>query len=373
MDKIKISLSGFGFIGRYHTIAYRSMPLCYDSFPISIELYKLLTSKNLVPGQTGYKEHVGSIKELCDTDILDICTPNFMHNIQIHEAVLLGIKHIYCEKPLYGQSIEEEKLWGIVQDKGITNQIAFNMRFLPAVLRAKKMLEDDLIGNVINFSCHMDHQSYINPDRPMTWRLEKDKSFGGALVDLGVHMIDLVHFLFGNIIEVRGYTNTVFKTRPSREGISSVTVDDFAHLDLILDNGSYGSLEVSKVAAGRDENTFIEICGTKGSIRIDVKKPDWPDVYLVKTGTWQQGGFRYDDVENDVKTIWPSNKFSLGWMMNSHMASLYGFIMNTTGKKLKYIAVPSFKDSLKACRVVEAAYISSEHKGNPELVKPVWG
>lgn len=368
MNKLKISLSGFGFIGRYHTIAYRAMPLCYDNFPCDIELYKLLTSKNKTPGETGYNEHVGNMKDLYDTDILDICTPNFMHGNQIREAANLGIKHIYCEKPLYGQSCEEDELSKIVRDKGITNQIAFMMRFLPAVVRAKRILEDGLIGEVINFSCRMDHQSYINPDRPMSWRLEKDKSFGGALVDLGVHMIDLVHFLLGNVMEVRGYTNTVYKTRPSKDGVSNVTVDDFAHLDLTLGSGSWGTLEVSKVAAGKDEHTFIEIYGTKGSIRVDVTKPDWPDVYLVKTNTWQQGGFKFDDAEEDLRTIWPSYKFNLGWMMNAHMASLYSFILYTMGKKLGYISLPSFEDSLKACKVLEAAYRSSERGGLTELV-----
>lgn len=360
MNRVKVSLSGFGFMGRFHTIAYRNMPLCYDKFPYIVELYKLQTSKDLNREHTGYLKHVKNLEDLSDTDILDICTPNYMHNEQISKAASHGIKNIYCEKPLYGSYDVETALTGLAESQGITTQVAFMMRFLPAVLRAKRIIDEGLIGKVINFNCRMNHESYINPNRAISWRLEKDKSFGGALVDLGVHVMDLIHFLLGGVSEVRGFTKTVYNERPSDKGLSSVNVDDFAHLELMLKSGAFGTLEVSKVAAGKHDDTGIEIFGTQGSIKVHVDNPDWPDVYLVKDSTLSNGGsLKFKDVEEDINTIYPTHKFSMSWMMNCHMASLYSFIMKTQGDKLKYINLPTFEDSSKACRVLEAAYKSS--------------
>lgn len=359
MNKINYSVAGFGYMGKLHTVAVRSMPLCYDDFPFYIIFDKLITSRELNTEYTGYKTHVKTLENL-HTDVIDICTPNFMHREQIEKAIACDIKNIYCEKPLTGIYEEEKLLVELVSVKEVNNQVGLVLRFLPAVVRAKRMLQDGLIGEIINFNCHMYHQSYLNPDRPISWRLQKEKSGGGAIVDLGIHLIDLVQYLLGPIKKVRGVTKTVINKRRSDRGISPVDVDDFAHLDLTLDRGICGVLEVSRLAAGKDEDTSFEIFGTEGSIKIDIKNPEWPEVCLWRENTRKQGGFvTYKEVEGDLKKIWPSGKFSLGWMVNCHMASLYNFLLKINGQQFQYIDPPDFEDAALACKILNTAYKSA--------------
>jgi predicted dehydrogenase len=364
MDKINVSLSGFGTIGKYHTLAYKCLPLCHEDIGCSINLYKLLTSKSLDKHITGFQIHTDNIEDLYDTDMLDICSPNFVHKEQIEKAVGMGIKNIYCEKPLSGISDEEKYLVQLANDNKITNQVALMMRFYPAVSRTKRLIEDGVIGKVINFNCHMYHQSYLDPKRPISWRLRKDKSSGGALVDLGIHMIDLVRYILGDIVETRAITSTVIKKRPCKEGYMDVDVDDFAHLDLVLKPGITGTLEVSRMAAGHGDDIIFQVFGTEGSITVDGKDFEWPVVYLLKDNTWLKGDFKkYFDVEDDIALLMPPSKFSLGWMMNAHMASIYSFILKLQGRKLKYITPACFEDSYQSSLILKAAYESAENGG----------
>lgn len=343
-------------MGRLHTIAYRSMPLCYENFNYNIVLYKLLTGKNTI-NNTGYEETICSLDDFAGTDILDICTPNFIHSEQVKAAVNIGIRNIYCEKPLTGFLKQEEELAKLAEDNNINTQMGFVLRFLPSVIRAKKLIEEGEIGDIISFNSHMYHSGYLNPQRPISWRLEKDKSGGGAFVDLGIHLIDLIHYILGYITDIRGYIKTFINERPFENMLKKVDVDDFAHMDLVVKDTIPGTLEVSRVAAGKGEDTCIEIFGTKGSIRIEPSKPDFPAVYLLKDNNWREGNYKlFEDVEKDISVLCPSSKYSLGWMINCHMASLYSFILKTNGVRFNYIDTPTFETSVNAVRIIEQGY-----------------
>lgn len=355
MKKVEISTVGFGCMGKLHTIAYRSMPICFPNFEYDIILKKLVTSQKL--NNTVYENVVDDIENIADTYIADICTPNFVHSTQIKKLIDMGVKNIYCEKPLAGDYEEERKLVSLVEKNNVKNQMGFVFRFLPAVIRGKKIIEEGIIGDIINFNCHMYHQSYLNPMRPISWRLKKSQSGGGALVDLGIHMIDLVHYILGPITNVKGYTKTYINKRPCGNSMEDVDVDDFAHLDLIVNDNINGTLEVSRVASGKGEDTLLEIYGTKGSIRIQSSKPETPSVYILKDNTWIDGQqFAFKEVEEDINTIWPSGKLSMGLMVNCHMASLYSFIASTFDKKFNYIQLPTFSSSKEAMKIIKSVY-----------------
>ena len=356
MNNINISTAGFGYMGRLHTVAYRSMPLCYENFNYDILLYKLLSGRKIF-NNAGYTETISSFNDLVGTDILDICTPNFMHSELVKNAISIGIKNIYCEKPLTGFLKEEEELVKLAEGNKLNTQIGFVLRFLPAVIRAKKLIEEGEIGDIINFNCHMYHSSYLNPQRPMSWRLEKNKSGGGALVDLGIHLIDLIHYVMGPVTDVKGYVKTFIDERPFDNKFKKVDVDDLAHMELVVNDSILGTLDVSRIAAGKGEDTCLEIFGTRGSLRIEPLKPEFPSVYLLKDNNRREGNYiLFPDVEKDISLLYPSSKYSLGWMVNCHMASLYSFIARINGVKFNYISTPTFEDSLNAIRIIERGY-----------------
>jgi predicted dehydrogenase len=357
LKTITVSTLGYGYIGKVHTIAYRSLPLCYLDFPYELVLKNIVTRQQFDEKPSLYENAVNTIDDMEKTDLADICTPNFVHKEEIEKLIGLGIKNIYCEKPLTGFYEDEKKMTQLAQSQNIYNQVALVLRFLPAVIRGKKIIEEGALGDIINFNCHMYHASYLDTMRPISWRLENAKSGGGALIDLGIHVIDTLRYVLGDVSSTRGYTKTVVKKRPCGGAIQDVDVDDFAHLELTVKDSICGSLEVSRVAAGATGELVLEIFGTKGTMLINSAQPDYPTVYSLSRGKWLAGGeYAFSDVEEDIRFLWPAEKFSMGWMTNIHMASIYSLLSIMQGKQFRFIQVPTFEDSLQAMKIIDSVY-----------------
>ncbi len=154
-------------------------------------------------------------------DVVDICTPNNLHYEQILAAAKRG-KHIYYEKPLCLNGAEAAALQTELADCKSIIQGAYVLRFSPpAVAKARALLKKDALGKIHSFRFTSYHSSYLNPDRPGAWRLKHATSGGGALMDLGSHLLDLLRFLLGEAVEVTSWFDTVVKTRrwpPRRSG-----------------------------------------------------------------------------------------------------------------------------------------------------------
>ena len=108
--------------------------------------------------------------------------------------------------------------------------------------------------------------------RPISWRLQKAVSGGGALADLGIHMIDMANYLLGEAAWISCRTRTFIAARPTAAGSSQmapVDVDDWALCLLGMKNQAEGSIEVTRMSGGLGDSCRIEIFGSKGSVEID--------------------------------------------------------------------------------------------------------
>jgi predicted dehydrogenase len=139
-------------------------------------------------------------------DIIIISTPNFMIK-EIALNALRNKKHVLSEKPL-GKNSEESK---IIQECAIENKrilyTGFNHRFHPSIIRAKKLIDKNLIGDVIHMHGHYGHGG--RPGMESEWRSKKTLSGGGELLDQGVHLIDLAIFFQGFPKRVYGLTSNL--------------------------------------------------------------------------------------------------------------------------------------------------------------------
>src|SRR5205085_6903590 len=77
------------------------------------------------------------------------------------------------------------------------HQMTFNYRFVPATMRAREMTQSGFLGDLLSFRAAYLHAGYVDPNRPFSWRTDLARSGGGAIADLGAHIIDLVRFLTG--------------------------------------------------------------------------------------------------------------------------------------------------------------------------------
>ena len=366
MIELGIGLIGYGFIGKIHTLAYRVLDLYYDSMPVKIKLvgvcskHKETAEKGVTQG--GYLFATTNYHDLLERDdiyIIDCCTPNYLHKEILIDAMKNG-KFVYCEKPLAMNVEEAKEIVKVAKETRVINQMAFQYRFIPAIIRAKQLIEEGVLGKVFHFKASYLHSGYTDPNKPITWRLDKERGGGGALYDLGSHIIDLMRYLLGEYKSVFAFKETFIKERPLLENPAEkrrVEVDDYTILTVRMDNGSIGTLEVSRVATGTNDDLNFEIYGEKGSMRFHLMEPNWLYVYdATEPGEPIGGkrGFKAIECVNRYPSpsILPGPKFSIGWE-RFHIASQFNFISCIAQEKE---ALPSFEDGLYVQEVMEQAY-----------------
>jgi len=186
-------------------------------------------------------------------DAVYIAGTNSTHYLQAKKALLAG-KFVLCEKPITNSAEEAAELHSLAQEPGRIFTINYTYRYHPFIITAKDLLDNHKLGKILNI------QADFNVDLVpgSNFRYDKGLAGGGALRDLGTHMIDTYRFLMGEITDISGYLdNLVYKA----------DVEDFATAIVKFENGSYGNFTVS-YAAKKSINS-LKIIGHKGSLRID--------------------------------------------------------------------------------------------------------
>jgi len=356
MKNVTVTLLGAGYIGRVHMTGYLSLPLCYPGDGQRAALKNLVTRRPEGPEAALFENAAREIGQVGATDIADICTPNFLHAEEITDLADRGFRCIYCEKPVTGFYPSEREMSLFARARRLLNQTALVYRFLPALIRARRLVEEGVIGTLVHFQCSLYHGSYLDPSRPMSWRLRREYSGGGALVDLGIHALDALGYAAGDITGAAGYVRTLIETRPDGNGTGRVDVDDFAHLKLRIGEAR-GTAEVSRVTAGADGNLRIDLYGTKGAVRLSSAQPEQPMVFRTEKGIWEDGAaYAFPETEADIALLWPSAKYSLGTMQNMHMASVRCLLKRVAGEEFHYIEAPQFEDSARAMQIIDGIY-----------------
>ena len=293
--RLNVAMIGGGFMGKAHAMAYAAMPMFFWPVPavpvrkVVVDLTDALADE--ARDRFGFEEAASdwrAVVERPDIDIIDICTPNNVH-AEIAIAAAGAGKHIICEKPLARGAEEARTMVDAVQDAGIIHMVAFNYRRTPAVALARRYIEEGRIGRILNFRGTYLQDWSADPDSPLSWRFQKKIAGSGSIGDIGSHVVDIAHYLVGNVSEVSAIVTTHNKTRPIQAGgvdklgaaeksttteRGEVDVDDAVVTLLKFENGAIGSLEATRNAFGRNNFITFEIHGTKGSIFFNYERRD---------------------------------------------------------------------------------------------------
>ncbi|MBW7459491.1 Gfo/Idh/MocA family oxidoreductase, partial [Paenibacillus sepulcri] len=184
MKELRFAMLGFGNIAKTHMTALRAMPIIKNP-PLIPVLDTLVTRRpdlHLAQAQAiGFRHVTASSAEAAAddrVDIFDICTPNANHYDDVLTA-LKGGKSIYCEKPVTESYSRSRALLTEVKGKpDLRQQLAFTFRYHPAVMRIKHWLSEEIIGNVLQCKISYRRSGYLNPERPVSWRLQSGMSGG---------------------------------------------------------------------------------------------------------------------------------------------------------------------------------------------------
>ena len=301
MKPLNIAMIGYGGIGRVHVMAYRSIPYLYGLPADTVNIVGVATTNP--ESAWAAKQEIGcdvwttDYTELLardDVDLVDVCVPNRLHEEVVVAAAAAG-KHIYCEKPLAMDVAEAQRMVDAVNAAGVKAQMTFNFRFFPAALRAKQLIDEGFLGRVFSYRGRYYRASYIDANKPLSWRLRKDASGGGALYDLGSHILDILHYLLGDFDSVYATLDTLIRERPIAPGASekgAVDVDDIALLQTRMADGTLGTVEISRMGTGLANDLGFEIYGDKGAIRFNATDPSWLEVYDTRDAGAPLGGMR---------------------------------------------------------------------------------
>jgi levoglucosan dehydrogenase len=285
---LRIGMVGYGDVGRIHALCWRSLPYYRPDQSWRAEIVGVATSREETAVQAARELDCGfwtaDFQELVnrpDVDLIDCVTPDRLHAPVAVVALEAG-KHVYCEKPMATSVEEAARMVAAADRSGRTNSIAFTVRFVAAVRRARELVASGLLGRLISFRSVLLHSGYVDPDRPMSWRLDASQAGGGALYDLGSHNIDLIRHLLGEFVSVTARVETVVPERPATRGSAErrpVGVDDITVALAELEGGAVGTLEFSRVATGATEGPTLEAHGTEGAFRFDFLRPNRLQVF----------------------------------------------------------------------------------------------
>ncbi len=290
MDKktLNIGLIGSGFMGQAHSDAYRRAGMLYRDLPAVPRLCLLADATEelaaAAAARFGYERSTGDWRKLVEDpeiNVVDITSPNSMHHEMAMAAIAAG-KHVYCEKPLSVTLEEAEEMAAAARSKGVKTMVAFNNIKTPAAMLAKQLIDKGDIGTPMRFRGWFDQGFFSDPELPFSWRCTRKDAGSGALGDLGSHVISVAQYLMGDFESVIAQTQTFFPTRPVPQGGSGygakagseapravVENEDQIQTLVRFANGAGGTIEASRVAAGKVFGIYWEVSGTEGTILMD--------------------------------------------------------------------------------------------------------
>ena len=286
LHHLRAGIIGSGFIGPVHIEALRRLGVKITAICGSERAREVAARWDIPQVFTGHDFQ--SLVNCPEVDVVHITSPNRHHHVQSLAALRAG-KHVVCEKPLAMTTTETAELVEAARQAGKVFAVNYNVRFYPAVLQMRAMVQRGDLGEIIHVNgSYM--QDWLLKETDYNWRVLASE--GGelrAVGDIGTHWLDTVSFILGSpVTELLADLSTFHRTRQrpvgevqtfSNEAVTHtedcpVDTEDFASVLLGFDNGARGNLAVSQVAAGRKNCIRIEIYGAKQSVWWDSENPD---------------------------------------------------------------------------------------------------
>jgi len=264
--QIKIAIVGVGNIAEKHVPGYLAIPAQVKIVAVADVIAAVAEAKAKDWQVPRWFDNLQTLLDQEDIDAVDLCLPHDVHVSSVRQAAEAG-KHIYIEKPLGRTAQECGEIMESVEKQGVRLMVGHNLLFNPLVQKASELVRGGYIGPVFMIRA----ASYGWPGfRPGNYRLDKERSGGGVLIDTGVHMLYTMRELAGEAQAVSAMMHRAL--RDEMEG------EDNAILNIEYVSGAMGELVASYSAklaswqlgfpAGWDQR--VEVYGSEGTIKLDL-------------------------------------------------------------------------------------------------------
>jgi predicted dehydrogenase len=275
MKKLNLGIIGLGYQGKIHlrNCLHLNEAKVLGVADISAKALKFARSIGVKNVYTDY----GDLLKNEQLDAVVISLPNFLHLEGAIKAAEAG-KDILLEKPLARNVEEGKKILSGVRKNGVRLMLGYGLRFNPVLKKIRDKIADGFFGDVqiveatnVSGGPFSSKSDRVGPIPVSSWWFDKELAGGGALLDLGSHMIDLLTWYFGEVIDVKSYLEYMF----------NMELEDVATCMLKFKDGP-----VATVNAGWFSKDFIrsiQICGTAKNLWVSIPPSStlsivWKDV-----------------------------------------------------------------------------------------------
>jgi predicted dehydrogenase len=267
---IGVGIIGCGSMGREHARNLRLLPLARlaaISDPFDGARQRLLAEGSVPHAYANYHD----LLERRDVDAVIITVPNALHGAVALDAIAAG-KHVLLEKPLAHTLVDGLALVRAAEGSDRVIMLGFNNRFNPASQALRRAITAGRLGDLYYARARWLRREGLPPRA--SWFTNKAASGGGALIDIGVHMLDLAFFMLGYPVPIAalGVTQAHFGPERARQAPAGshdlFDVEDFAAGMITLVGGGALQLETSWASfIGEDADMCLELLGTAGGAR----------------------------------------------------------------------------------------------------------
>ncbi len=346
---MKIAMLGSGFIARFYATSLhgqRRKDSIYTVYSRNPENAKRFAEDYQLPHFTSDMEEAIQHPEV---DVVLISLPNHLHEAAV-EACARAKKHVLCTKPLGRTAAEAWRMLQLVQDAGIFGGYLEDLCYTPKFLKSVQSIKDGSIGRVLWAKSRETH-----PGPHSDWFWNKEKSGGGAIIDLACHCVEISRNFIGK--EVRPLEVMCWAATQ----VHPIEAEDHAIGLVRYANGAVGQFEVSWTFRG-GMDLRDEVMGTEGTI--------WVNSFL-RTGfemftTGKGGGYVAEKAEVNTGWLFPVGDESHELGYPNMFTDMFEAIENNRPP------LESFYDGYVVNAILDAAFLSAATKKWEPVILDDW-
>ena len=256
MEKITYAVIGCGMISKYHIAAIRACPdatlagVCGRDPEKTARFAEEIGTRAYPDTQAIWDDE--TVQAVC------VCTPSGLHAKFALEAIEHG-RHVLVEKPIALTMEECDQIIRRARAKKVLVSVISQLRFSPAVQQVKHAMDRMVLGKLVCADLYMKYhrsQAYYNSG---AWRGTKALDGGGALMNQGIHGVDLLQYLAGPITTIYARAKTMTRSIEVEDTLCAVTE---------FKNGAMGVIQATTgIYSGFSRR--LELCGENGTIILE--------------------------------------------------------------------------------------------------------
>jgi len=188
---VKVAIVGAGLIGNMHLNVYKKI----DNAEV-VAIADSVEEKGKEAAKQAGSKYYHDIEDVLkneDVDVIDVCTPTFLHADMVKKAANAG-KHVFCEKPLALTLKEADEMIAAVKKNNVKSMVGHVLRFWPEYVEAKRIVESGELGKAYHAFCE---RLCVTPAWSWKGWMIDEKFSNGAPVDMHIHDLDYLIWLFG--------------------------------------------------------------------------------------------------------------------------------------------------------------------------------